>query len=360
MTLHPQELAGRFFPLSVVEVHSMSGVAALASWDSSIHDSLHLNRITATTERAYLIVKVVVRLSHPAAMDLVLRKRLCFTVVKRHSLTEKLKRRLGQAASVRAVAVSYEIVSNVPKASAELEDRESLAVAAASGQELDAGDGETFIERYSKGVSAVETILLVDRLRQQVAVKEKLSQGGKKEAIRKTMSVPNFVQMSQSLSFDNLSATQMRSSASFQVTLPPHLSSPPHFLSVLQTVNFKGSWQSIIPSQRHRFPIVLAAPRATRTNEQQQERAGANPPQEGGELSVRRRLGEQGMSRSFTLETVPECEAGDGDSLARWAALPTTSARPTFLNLGLGGPGQGQGQGQGRVSPGGRRHARQG
>ena len=31
VTLHPQELAGRFFPLSVVEVHSMSGVAALAS-----------------------------------------------------------------------------------------------------------------------------------------------------------------------------------------------------------------------------------------------------------------------------------------------------------------------------------------
>ena len=81
-----------------------------------------------------------------------------------------------------------------------------------------------------------------------------------------------------------------------------------------------------------------------------------NLPQEGGELSVRRRLGEQGMSRSFTLETVPECEAGDGDSLARWATLPTTSARPTFLNLGLGGPGQGQG----KVSPGGRRHARQG
>ena len=29
------------------------------------------------------------------------------------------------------------------------------------------------------------------------------------------------------------------------------------------------------------------------------------------------------MSKSFTLETVPEAEAGDGDSLAR----------PTFLNL---------------------------
>ena len=43
-----------------------------------------------------LCVKVVVRLSHPASMELVLRKRLCFSVVKRQSLAEKLKRKLGQ------------------------------------------------------------------------------------------------------------------------------------------------------------------------------------------------------------------------------------------------------------------------
>lgn len=193
-------------------------MAALASWDSSIHDSVHLNRITQSNERAYLIVKVVVRLSHPTVMDLVLRKRICFTVVKRQSFKEKLKRRLGQATSLHSVKVTYEVVSNVPKASAELEDRESLAVAAASGEDLGAGEGETFIERYSKGVSTVETILLLDRLRQNVAVKEKLAaQSSKKEAIRKTMSVPNFVQMSQSLSFDNISVLQMRSSCSFQV-----------------------------------------------------------------------------------------------------------------------------------------------
>ena len=151
------------------------------------------------------------------------------------------------------------------QASAELEDRESLAVAAASVQDQDTEEGETFIERcdhfddgldnqrcdhhddgldnhfaidddhcrYSKGVSAVETILLVDRLRQQafshtfspsfifyhyhhqqhqhhyrrstrssqpdlnrqVAVKEKLASCSKREAMRKTMSMPNFVQV---------------------------------------------------------------------------------------------------------------------------------------------------------------------
>ena len=35
-----------------------SKVGGLCSWDSSIHDSSCLNRITASSERAYLIVKV--------------------------------------------------------------------------------------------------------------------------------------------------------------------------------------------------------------------------------------------------------------------------------------------------------------
>lgn len=81
------------------------------------------------------------------------------------------------------------------KASEELEDRESLAAMAASGQvsifqvtfllesnkqiltlistkDDETGDGETFIEKYTRGVSAVETILTLDKLRQSVAIKE--------------------------------------------------------------------------------------------------------------------------------------------------------------------------------------------
>ena len=61
-------------------------------------------------------------------------------------------------------------MSNVPKASAELEDRESLAVMAASGQDLETEDGETYIEAYTKGLSAVDTILQLDRLRQSVEI----------------------------------------------------------------------------------------------------------------------------------------------------------------------------------------------
>lgn len=41
--------------------------------------------------------------------------------------------------------VTYEVVSNIPKASEELEERESLAQIAASGDEASAADGETYI-----------------------------------------------------------------------------------------------------------------------------------------------------------------------------------------------------------------------
>ena len=52
------------------------------------------------------------------------------------------------------------------KASEDLEDRESLAQMAASQNDTDAADGETYIEKYIRGVSAVESILTLDRLRQ--------------------------------------------------------------------------------------------------------------------------------------------------------------------------------------------------
>lgn len=51
-----------------------------------------------------------------------------------------------------------------------------------------------FIEKYTRGVSAVESILTLDRLRQSVAVKELLQAQGQ-PLMRKTCSVPNFSQV---------------------------------------------------------------------------------------------------------------------------------------------------------------------
>jgi hypothetical protein len=38
--------------------------------DSSIHDSPMLNRVTSSNERVYMILKAVIRLNHPAYMEI--------------------------------------------------------------------------------------------------------------------------------------------------------------------------------------------------------------------------------------------------------------------------------------------------
>ncbi|XP_068626995.1 kinesin-like protein KIF13A [Battus philenor] len=190
----PKEHGNRFYELHILHHHDKD-VAALASWDSSIHDSQYLNRITEPNERVYLILKTTVRLSHPAPMDLILRKRLALNIYKRQSLTDRIRKKIVRTDQLTQTGVTYEVVSNIPKASEELEERESLAQIAATGEEASAADGETYIEKYTRGVSAVESILTLDRLRQSVAVKELEQARGQPVTMRKTASVPNFSQL---------------------------------------------------------------------------------------------------------------------------------------------------------------------
>ncbi|XP_050097120.1 kinesin-like protein KIF13A isoform X2 [Anopheles aquasalis] len=192
----PKEHGNKFYNLQLIQ-HQDKDICAICSWDSSIHDCAALNRTTENNERVYLILKTTVRLSHPAPMDLVLRKRLALNIYKRQSFADRLKKlRIGRAESLSLQSgVTYEVVSNIPKASEELEDRESLAQIAATGEDCSASDGETYIEKYTKGVSAVESILTLDRLRQSVAVKELEQVRGPALSMRKTASVPNFSQM---------------------------------------------------------------------------------------------------------------------------------------------------------------------
>ena len=75
----PKEHGERFFSLPIIRYLNQD-ISAVASWDSSIHESIYLNKLTNANERAYMIVKVVVRLSHAIVMDLVLRKRICFII----------------------------------------------------------------------------------------------------------------------------------------------------------------------------------------------------------------------------------------------------------------------------------------
>ena len=202
------ELGELFIPLPIVG-YSEVETSCVASWDSSLHDSPALNKVTDLTERVFMIARVTVRVTQPSVMDIVLRKRLCFTVYKKQSLTERLWRRLGTVSPTTTQGVVYHIVYNLPSTSSDLENRDTLAVAAASGQDLFTGDGESLVEKYSKGVQAVDELLRADRVRQQISLKELLSpescQTGVIKTMRKTLSVPNMVQMRPYLSSTNIS-----------------------------------------------------------------------------------------------------------------------------------------------------------
>lgn len=132
----PKEHAAKMLNLPILrhadEALSMS---ATASWDSSIHEHVALNRLTPPHERVYAILKVVVRISHPAEMELVLRKRLCFNVYKRPSITERLYRKFMPTvrrpftlfSPVRVMhelketldssGILYDLVAHIPKVS---------------------------------------------------------------------------------------------------------------------------------------------------------------------------------------------------------------------------------------------------
>ena len=206
----PKEHGARFVSLPILR-ETTGQLGVVASWDSSVHDSTCLNKITEPSERAYMIVKVVVRLSHPAPIYLVLRKRVSFNIFKRQSLSERIRKKMGYLNGTDSVGVVYEVVAGVPRASEELEERASLARMAGSGQEVPKGDGESFIEQYTRGAAAVQDLLQMDRMRQSVAVKEaKMRQYDPADpadnmTLRKTHSVPNIRHvMKGSYSLDSL------------------------------------------------------------------------------------------------------------------------------------------------------------
>ena len=56
-----------------------------------------LNRVTSSNERVYMILKAVIRLSHAAYMEIVLRKRMCLSIYTNFSitsLTDRLKKKI--------------------------------------------------------------------------------------------------------------------------------------------------------------------------------------------------------------------------------------------------------------------------
>uniref|UniRef100_UPI0037E87330 kinesin-like protein KIF13B n=1 Tax=Semicossyphus pulcher TaxID=241346 RepID=UPI0037E87330 len=177
-----------FFDLHIVKNYEPE-VKVEASWDSTIHECPQLSRVTPADQRVYLTVSTVVQLSHPAHMQLVLRKRICVNVCGRQGFAQSLLKRMSQRSTIPGCGVTLEIVSNIPGDIHGPEDREMLARLAASTEDDQSADSEAAIEKYLRSVLAVENILTLDRLRQEVAVREQLAVRGK--AARRCLSSPS-------------------------------------------------------------------------------------------------------------------------------------------------------------------------
>ncbi|XP_071334694.1 kinesin-like protein KIF13B isoform X2 [Trachinotus anak] len=184
-----------FFDLHIVK-HYDPEVKVEGSWDSTVHECPQLSRVASADQRVYLTVRVVVQLSHPAHMQLVLRKRICVNVIGRQGFAQSLLKRMSQRSTIPGCGVTFEIVSNIPGDIHGPEDREMLARLAASADDNQSADSEAAIEKYLRSVLAVENILTLDRLRQEVAVREQLAVRGKPP--RRCLSSPNINRLSAS------------------------------------------------------------------------------------------------------------------------------------------------------------------
>jgi kinesin family protein 13 len=164
-------------------------MTATCSWDSSIHSCQTLNKPSAGTDLIYGIVRITVRLLHPFAVDLILRKRICMNIYKKPSFTERLMRKIVGAGTFVGTGIHYDVVAHIPKSSLDMEDRSSLAMMAARHVPSTENDPlshssdisqptrtqSTYIEAYTKSIQAVEWMLKLDRLRQESAMCNTLS-----------------------------------------------------------------------------------------------------------------------------------------------------------------------------------------
>ncbi|XP_044059636.1 kinesin-like protein KIF13B isoform X5 [Siniperca chuatsi] len=186
-----------FFDLQIVK-HYDGEVKAEASWDSTVHECPQLSRGGAWPEqRVYLTIRVVVQLSHPADMQLVLRKRICVNVNPgRQGFAHNFLRRMSTRSTIPGCGVTFEVVSNIPGDAPGSEDREMLARLATSAHNSQSADEEAAIEKYLRSVLSLENILTLDRLRQEVAVKEQLTSRGRGN--RRSLSSPSVNRLSGS------------------------------------------------------------------------------------------------------------------------------------------------------------------
>uniref|UniRef100_A0A914I7I8 Kinesin motor domain-containing protein n=1 Tax=Globodera rostochiensis TaxID=31243 RepID=A0A914I7I8_GLORO len=173
-------------------------------WDSSLHECPALNRNSRGNECIFLIVKLLISISHPFPTEILLRKRICLNIGEPNSAGGGTiwpwSRRPDP---LTGTGLFVDVVACIPKSSLDFEHREVLAKlavqhATSCDQTEDGADGDlslvsfgssalpgaladysprdgansNYLSEYvSKTIHAVEWLIKLDRLRQEEAIR---------------------------------------------------------------------------------------------------------------------------------------------------------------------------------------------
>ncbi|CAL8395190.1 unnamed protein product [Arctogadus glacialis] len=160
-----------------------------------------------------------------------------------------LLRRVSQRSSIPGSGVTFEVVSNIPGEIQGPEDREMLARLAASMDDSQSEASEAAIEKYLRSVLAVENILALDRLRQEVAVKEQLAVKGSPRRYLSSPIVNQGWESHQDLFTASPSSRRTLPSSASQTLHPnPTLLHPNTGKAVPKLLNF------LVPDDREEMP----------------------------------------------------------------------------------------------------------
>ncbi|CDS39782.1 kinesin [Echinococcus multilocularis] len=149
-------------------------IGALASWDSNLHESDLLNKITPPSERIYLIVKVHILVSKPTLMTLVLRKRICVRICKRSALSNLFKspfsRMVSNEKEMLWTGVAYQFVAGIPQMAPHALNSSTVEM-----EKEETTSAESLVGQYMRTIQSVSSELYLDGLRQEVALQEALA-----------------------------------------------------------------------------------------------------------------------------------------------------------------------------------------
>ncbi|KAL5969668.1 Kinesin-like protein KIF13A [Taenia solium] len=150
-------------------------IGALASWDSNLHESDLLNKITPPSERIYLIVKVHIHVSKPTLMTLVLRKRICVRICRRNALSNLFKSSFSRMVSNEKeemlwTGVAYQFVAGIPQMAPYTLNSSMVEV-----EKEETTSAESLAGQYMRTIQSVSSELYLDGLRQEVALREALA-----------------------------------------------------------------------------------------------------------------------------------------------------------------------------------------